>query len=206
MAKQVGTYALAITIALVAFFVYLARDESGRWRISIPRTPLAPGGKGISEESPVDAAMKAAAQVSRKSQVAREQRKLEEAKKVSLPPDVEDAATGIRLPRNKRFASSRLELTCLGAGVRTKSVAVASFNVYTVGLYIDPKAGRGALKKFSGVDESKLKGDKALYGTLGSPGFMKYLHLVFARSLPAQKVAEALTSVEGTASPEILGR
>lgn len=68
----------------------------------------------------------------------------------------------------------------------------------TTGLYVDPKGARGALKKFAGSDPASLRKDKSLFKVLGQAGgFSKYLHLVFARSVGAQKVVDALTSVNG---------
>lgn len=117
-------------------------------------------------------------------------------KPTALSKEVRDAATGLSLPRTKKFTKS--DLLCLGVGVRAKSIAIAKVNVYTVGLYVDPKGARGALKKFAGADPGELKGDGSLFKILGQPGgFTKYLHLVFARSVTAQKVVDALTSVQG---------
>lgn len=68
----------------------------------------------------------------------------------------------------------------------------------TAGLYVDPKGARGALKKYAGSDPASLSKDKSLFKVLGQAGgFSKYLHLVFARSVGAQKVVDALTSVKG---------
>lgn len=52
--------------------------------------------------------------------------------KTPLSPDVRDPATGLVLPRTKQFASSKTGLVCLGVGVRVKSVAFVTVNVYTV--------------------------------------------------------------------------
>lgn len=66
------------------------------------------------------------------------------------------------------------------------------------GLYVEAKGARGALKKYAGSDPAALSKDKSLFKVLGQPGgFAKYLHLVFARSVGAQKVVDALTSVKG---------
>lgn len=74
------------------------------------------------------------------------------------------------------------------------------------GLYVDPKGARGALKKYAGLDPASLSKDKSLFKALGQAGgFAKYLHLVFARSVGAQKVVDALTSVKGV-SKDVLDR
>lgn len=118
------------------------------------------------------------------------------ANKMTLLDELTDAATGLSLPRTKRF--SRSELTCLGVGVRAKSITVAKVNVYTVGLYVDPRPARGALKKYAQSDPAKLKGDASVFKVLEHPGgFTKYLHLVFARTVGAHKVVDALTSMKG---------
>ena len=63
---------------------------------------------------------------------------------------------------------------------------------------MDPKGARGALKRYAGSDPASLSKDKSLFKVLGQAGgFSKYLHLVFARSVGAQKVVDALTSVKG---------
>lgn len=68
----------------------------------------------------------------------------------------------------------------------------------TTALYVDPKGARGALKKYAGSDPASLSKDKSLFKVLGQAGgFAKYLHLVFARSVGAQKVVDALTAVKG---------
>ncbi|CAN0227524.1 unnamed protein product [Discosporangium mesarthrocarpum] len=110
--------------------------------------------------------------------------------------NLKDIATGITFPRQKRFAS-KVELFCLGVGVRVKKIAVVNVKVYSVGLYVEAKAARGALKTFKGISPETLSGDASLYKALGNPGFTKYLHLIFARGVEAQKVVDALTSVKG---------
>ncbi|CBJ33403.1 Similar to Chalcone Isomerase [Ectocarpus siliculosus] len=118
--------------------------------------------------------------------------------KTPLSPDVRDPATGLVLPRTKQFASSKTGLVCLGVGVRVKSVAFVNVNVYTVGLYVEPKGARKALKSYAGRDPEELSKDKSVYRVLGGAGdFSKYLHLVFARSVGAQKVVDAFTAVKG---------
>lgn len=66
------------------------------------------------------------------------------------------------------------------------------------GLYVEPKGARKALKSYAGRDPQELSKDKSVYRVLGGAGdFSKYLHLVFARSVGAQKVVDAFTAVKG---------
>ncbi|CAM9565800.1 unnamed protein product [Choristocarpus tenellus] len=117
----------------------------------------------------------------------------------AMSSELVDAATRITLPRTRRFSSTK-DLFCLGVGVRAKSIAVVKVNVYTVGLYVDAKPAKGTLKNFKGKKPAKLSGDASLYKVLGQPGFTKYLHLIFARAVEAQKVVDALTAVKGVSS------
>lgn len=173
--RQVNSLVVAAAFALFAILLFCARDEDGAWR----KKPFC---LTTSEEKPPE---------------------LGSQPPTPHPTELKDHATGLTLPRKKRF--SKGDLVCLGVGVRAKSIAVVKVNVYTVGLYVDPKGARGPLKKFAGSDPSKLSKDASLFTALGKAGFTKYLHLVFARSVGAQQVVDALTSVKGV-SEEALSR
>lgn len=124
--RNLAGLALAATIALVAVLVLFARDETGVWRVpflsseSAAATPvhLASAGGGSSKKTKKP---RAAAASTPTKQVA------------TLSKEVKDPATGLVLPRTKRFPPSKAVLTCLGVGVRAKSIAIAKVNVYTVG-------------------------------------------------------------------------
>ncbi|CAM9518047.1 unnamed protein product, partial [Sphacelaria rigidula] len=117
-----------------------------------------------------------------------------------LSKQLTDKSTGIKMPRHKKFWKSGM--TCLGVGVRAKSIAVAKVNVYAVGLYVETKPAKHALKKFGDDDPIKLRTDDSVFDALGvhnsfGAGFKKYLHLVFARSVSAAKVVDSLTALKG---------
>lgn len=119
--------------------------------------------------------------------------------KIVLSKELTDKATGIKIPRHQKFGKS--QLTCLGVGVRAKSIAIAKVNVYSVALYVEDKPARHALKKFRGEDPRTLSNDDSVFYALGAHnsfggGFKKYLHLVFARPVGATKIVDALTSVK----------
>lgn len=188
--RQVGNLAVAAAFALFAVFLFCARDEHGAWRpnpfcVSPMCTENRPAATVSIAGSKANKPPNTAARSTSKGGTS-----------TPLSKEVKDAATGLSLPRTKRF--TRSELTCLGVGVRAKSIAIAKISVYTVGLYVEPKGARGALKKYAGSDPASLKSDASLFKVLGEAGgFHKYLHLVFARGVAAQKVVDALTSVKG---------
>lgn len=127
--RNLASLALAAAIALVAALVLFARDEIGVWRVpffssesaAAPVNVAGPTGGGSSKKQPRAAASKPTKQAAAATA------------KAPLSKEVKDAATGLVLPRTKRFPPSKADLTCLGAGVRAKSIAVAKVNVYTVG-------------------------------------------------------------------------
>lgn len=128
--RTLGGLALAAAIALVAALVLLARDETGVWRVPFfssetAATPVHLAGGGNNNKKPRAAASKPA----KKAPAA--------TGKTPLSKEVKDTATGLVLPRTKRFPPSKADLTCLGVGVRAKSIAVAKVNVYTVGELMD---------------------------------------------------------------------
>lgn len=192
--RQVGNLAVAVAFALFAVFLYCARDEHGAWRKDYlclfseehtGSTATRIDGEGDAQDSAKDTLSKPAPWSKQRKRLTPPQ-----------PTEVKDPVTGLTLPRTKRF--SKMDLTCLGVGVRYKSLGVANVNVYTVGLYVEPKGARGSLKKYAGADPKALRKDDALFKTLGQAGgFSKCLHLVFARSVGAHKVVDALTSVKG---------
>lgn len=186
--------ALFAILAVVLFYIREDNDVCCKFVVD-DRLPKATGVSEASDELP----SKAAKHVDRTPTPPAKKSKpvpLRKSKgKAALPEEVKDEATGLSLPRTKRFSKS--ELVCLGVGTRAKSIAIAKVNVYTVGLYVDAKPARGALKKFAGAEPSTLKKDASLFKILGQAGgFTKYLHLVFARVVNAQKVVDALTSVK----------
>lgn len=136
--RNLGNLALAAAIALVAALVLFARDETGVWRVPFLSTERAAmpvhvagadgggGGGGSKKKKPRAAAAKPSKQAGAGAAAAA-------TGKAPLSKEVKDAATGLVLPRTKRFPPSKADLTCLGVGVRAKSIAVAKVNVYTVG-------------------------------------------------------------------------
>ena len=60
-------------------------------------------------------------------------------------------------------------------------------NVYSVGLYLE-SSSLSKLKAYKGKDTQTLTKDKSYYQTLLKPGMGRALHLVFARSVGAEKV------------------
>lgn len=120
--------------------------------------------------------------------------------KVVLSKQLIDKPTGIKMPRHKKFWKTGM--TCLGVGVRAKSIAVAKVNVYAVGLYVETRPAKHALKKFGDDDPVKLRTDDSVFDALGvhnsfGAGFKKYLHLIFARTVSAAKVVDSLTALKG---------
>ena len=110
---------------------------------------------------------------------------------------ITDKATGISFPTSKSFGFSRKSYSLLGAGVRAKSLYVAEVNVYSVGLYVDGGVAKNVLKKFKGKSSEDIAKDKTFYDTLlTSKGLDQILYLTFARGVAAEKVVDALTSVE----------
>lgn len=133
--RNLGSLALAAAVALVAALVLFARDETGVWRVPFlsfesAATPVhvagaAGGNSRKKKEPPRAAASKPTKQAAAAAGGG--------TAKASLPKEAKDPATGLALPRTKRFPPSKAVLTCLGVGVRAKSIAVAKVNVYTVG-------------------------------------------------------------------------
>lgn len=207
MSRITGNLAAATAFALLAAFLYLARDENGGWRtdrLCLTTSGITCPATATEDVHATDAKSNNSAQSDSK-RGRKTKKKGSSSAPMPLPKELKDDATGIALPRTKRF-SSKSDFTCLGVGVRAKSIAVAKVNVYTVGLYVDSKSARGALKKYSGLDPSQLRKDASLFKTLGQPGgFARYLHLVFARGLGAQKVVDALTAVKGV-NDDVLSR
>lgn len=191
--RQVGNLAVAAAFALFAVFLFCARDEHGAWRPNpFCVSPM------CTENRPAATVSIAGSKANKPPNTAAwsKSKGLGLGASTPLSKEVRDAATGLSLPRTKRF--TRSDLTCLGVGVRAKSIAIAKVSVYTVGLYVEPKGARGALKKYAGSDPASLRSNASLFKVLGEAGgFHKYLHLVFARGVAAQKVVDALTSVKG---------
>lgn len=139
--RIVGNLGVAVALAVFAVFVFLVNHDTGAWRehflhatvgvssqtSSESRSTTAQPTKKGGEEAGA-AAAKAAAAAAAKVKV-----KAKAAAKTTLSKEVKDDATGLVLPRTKRFGSSKASLTCLGAGVRAKSIAITKVNVYTVG-------------------------------------------------------------------------
>lgn len=134
--RNLGNVALAAAIALVAALVLFARDETGVWRVPFlsPEGTVTPvhfaGADGSSGGSKKQKSRAAASKPTKQAGPAAAKGV---AAKASLSKEVKDPATGLALPRTKRFPPSKANLTCLGVGVRAKSIAVAKVNVYTVG-------------------------------------------------------------------------
>eukprot|EP00624_Nannochloropsis_granulata_P006717 evm.model.NODE_50911_length_11972_cov_44.183846.2 len=86
----------------------------------------------------------------------------------------------------------------MGAGPRRKNLFVVEVNVYAVGLYVE-SAHLGKLKSFKGKDAEGLSKEKGYYALLTKEksGMNRALELVFARAVPAGKVVEALSALEG---------
>lgn len=176
--RQVGSVLAAIGFALFAVLVYLVKQQ---------------------QDGVCNALFPSNCGSGRRVAVAGDGKHNKRREKIVLSKELKDKATGIIIPRHKKFGKS--ELTCLGVGVRAKSIAVANINVYSVGLYVDDKPARHALKKFGDDDPLKLKNDESVFNALGAHnsfggGFKKYLHLVFARPVAATKVVDALTTVK----------
>ncbi|CAM9574075.1 unnamed protein product, partial [Hapterophycus canaliculatus] len=125
--------------------------------------------------------------------------------KTPLSPEVEDPDTGLVLPRVKRFSSGE-DLVCLGVGARVKKIAFVHVNVYTVGLYVEPKRAREVLKDYAGADPASLPNDPELFKLLQTGGLDKFLHLVFARNVSAQKVVDAVVDAVKGVSADVLDR
>ena len=134
--RKAGNLAVAVAFALFAVFLYCARDEHGAWRTDCLCL--------FSEEHTCSAAIRTDGKGDAPEPANKRKRG---GSATPLSKEVKDAATGLALPRTKRF--SKADLTCLGVGVRYKSLGVAHVNVYTVGLYVDPKGARGSLKTVS---------------------------------------------------------
>ena len=198
--RKAGSLGVAAVFALLAVFIFFARDEHGAWRTGFIRlSPLAADGKS----GPTDPSGRGSGGAEQAEGKRMGEGGAAAAASTLLSKEIMDAATGLTLPRTKRFSKS--ELTCLGVGVRAKSIAIAKVNVYTVGLYVEPKGARRALRKYAGSDQASLRKDASVFKILGTAGFNKYLHLVFARKVGAKKVVEALTTVKGV-SKDVLDR
>lgn len=196
--RQVSSLVTAAAFALLAIFLFCARDEHGAWQTDLLSWSSLTAECTCGSNSPDVVAHVSDAGRGEAKPVGKRRGKggtMATASSAKLSEEIKDPATGLALPRTKRFSKS--DLTCLGVGVRAKSIAVAKVNVYTVGLYVEPKGARGALNKYIGSDPAGLTKDSSVFKILGSAGFNKYLHLVFARSVGAKKVVEALTSVKG---------
>lgn len=107
-----------------------------------------------------------------------------------------DKATGIAF-ESAHALSNAAPYALLGAGPRKKNLFVVEVNVYSVGLYVDPAQAGKALGAFKGKAADALANDEGFYKALASSSLDKALHLVFARSVPAGKVVDALTALEG---------
>lgn len=74
------------------------------------------------------------------------------------------------------------------------------------GLYVEPKRAREVLKDYAGADPADLPNDPELFNLLQTGGLDKFLHLVFARSVSAQKVVDAVVDAVTGVSPDVLDR
>jgi len=114
--------------------------------------------------------------------------------------DVVDKVTGISFPIHRSFpyAGKGKDFSLLGAGPRRKNLFVVEVNVYSVGLYVE-SGHMSKLKQFKGKDAEGLSKEKGYYATLMKEknGMNRALELVFARGVPAGKVVEALSALEG---------
>lgn len=205
LSRQVGSVLAAAVFAVFAVVLFYFREDNAvrcnKFQLDEPLAGLKAEGGNDSADSGIKAL--GAASKGHAAQRKRKGKKMDS--DTAVPSEVlTDAATGLSLPRTKRFSKS--DLTCLGVGVRAKSLGVAKVNVYTVGLYVDQKPAKGALKKFARAEPGKLWADGSVFKVFGEQGgFTKYLHLVFSRSVGAQKVVDALTSVKGV-DEKILSR
>lgn len=114
--------------------------------------------------------------------------------------EVVDKVTGISFPIHRSFpyAGKSKDFSLMGAGPRRKNLFVVEVNVYAVGLYVE-SAHLGKLKGFKGKDADSLSKEKGYYALLTKEksGMNRALELVFARAVPAGKVVEALSALEG---------
>jgi len=121
--------------------------------------------------------------------------------------EVVDKVTGLSFPIHRSFpyAGKGKDFSLLGAGPRRKNLFVVEVNVYSVGLYVE-SSHLGKLRQFKGKDAEVLSQEKGYYATLMKEknGMNRALELVFARSVPAGKVVEALSALEGV-KEEVLG-
>ena len=144
---------------------------------------LAPGtgGGGGNKKGPTEAASKptkkekAAAAPARPTEAASKPAKKEKAaatagagagagaaKKTPLSKEVKDPATGIVFQRTKSFPPSKTDLTCLGVGVRAKSLGFTKVNVYSVGeraRILFPASRCGIARERTRMRCSSLSGD-----------------------------------------------
>jgi len=114
--------------------------------------------------------------------------------------EVVDKVTGLVFPMHRILphGGRGRELTLLGVGPRRKNLFVVEVNVYAVGLYLETSL-LGRLKAFRGKSSEALAKEVKYYATLmkeGS-GLNRALYLIFARTVPAGKIVEALAAVDG---------
>ncbi|CEM34595.1 unnamed protein product [Vitrella brassicaformis CCMP3155] len=115
---------------------------------------------------------------------------------------LKDKVTGIEFPCEATFPGTP-KMTLLGAGPRRKNLGIAKVNVYSVGLYVEPKEAAKALSSFKGESEESLMNDDRFYDTLLGKEVPKLVLLKFARTVGAHKVADALSAVKGV-EPEVV--
>lgn len=107
---------------------------------------------------------------------------------------VVEPATGISFPVLLR-ADGRT-LTLLGVGVRTKVVV----NVYAAAFYAEAVPMRAVSAPFKSAPVGKLAFERRLFAALADAASAKQVVLTFARSVGAQKIADALSAVPGASA------
>mmetsp|Transcript_5037 Transcript_5037/g.7278 ORF Transcript_5037/g.7278 Transcript_5037/m.7278 type:complete len:215 (-) Transcript_5037:177-821(-) len=96
-----------------------------------------------------------------------------------------DSATGIEFPNEQAFYVSKPSLYLLGIGTRKKAI----INVYSVGLFVSDKIKES-------LSKSGAKGT-AVCDTIRDSSSPKAMQLTFAMAVGPEKIAEAISGIEG---------
>uniref|UniRef100_A0A7S2S0W0 Chalcone-flavonone isomerase family protein n=1 Tax=Rhizochromulina marina TaxID=1034831 RepID=A0A7S2S0W0_9STRA len=113
----------------------------------------------------------------------------------AVPATVTEPSTGLPLPTTLTMVDptsadgAGLGMSLLGCGVRVKKLGMISVNVYALGIFVDAERSKPHLEAFkSGTADPRLF--EALLSR--EAFFSRMLYMVFARSVSAKQVADAL--------------
>lgn len=114
-------------------------------------------------------------------------------------PTVKESESGHRYAVECQVLGGDAALALTGTGIREKTILAV--NVYSFGLYIEPKKAAELLAKWRGKKVKELQKDEEFYAALVDDSLTKELRIVFCRDVAAEDVRSAF---EDSLQPRLL--